>query len=500
MRSGPIEIAGFGTGGDPLSALQNLGQGQYLTWYLADLGAKTVLVERRYFDRDYLSEFAAFYCTSSAGYPNVCERLHYFAADVDRPMLELAATGDAGAAQLLQDAYLGFVVRRPIPGTPLGRTVLRWYPEHTPDLPRVVEPSRWYTCHVAGIELRVRGLAWQQQDAGVGACATVALWSMLHSSALDDRHVVPTTAEVTRIAHTAGLSSKPIFPSSGLSFGQLVASVRDSGFAPLVIAGELADARFRQDHFSSSLASFVRSGYPVLLAGEFENDQGHHAVCAVGFRQAASNHAPSGTVELEDAHTEHVYLHDDNLGPAARFKIEMANGGAVVLRAAPPMPQHSLKLPDPTARYPRFVPTAMLAAAHDDVRVSPDRLHRLALDLGTMLVTTTGGRVGLTASSRVARLSSYVGPELGRVLSARPDVLGRTRLALWETVPPMSLHLGVVRFGAGAPALDVLYDTTDSVPNMRAFCHVAYHPLMVALVEQLKQLGVADLGVAVAAF
>jgi hypothetical protein len=57
---------------------------------------------------------------------------------------------------------------------------------------------------------------------------------MLHSSAFDDRHVVPTTAEVTQTAHRAGLSGQRLFPSRGLNFGQLIATVRDSGFAPLV--------------------------------------------------------------------------------------------------------------------------------------------------------------------------------------------------------------------------------------------------------------------------
>ena len=32
-------------------------------------------------------------------------------------------------------------------------------------------------------------LAWQQQDRGVSACATIAIWTMLHSSAFHERHV-----------------------------------------------------------------------------------------------------------------------------------------------------------------------------------------------------------------------------------------------------------------------------------------------------------------------
>lgn len=502
LKPRPLKFVGFRDAEDPLTLHYETPQGQYLTWYLADLGAASVIVEPQYFDRDYLSEFAAFYCTSSAGYLNCCERLHYFAAGVDRSLLEVAAGGDLAAGHALQEAYLGFIVLRPIPGTPIGRTVLKWYPDpKRHQLPRVVQPSRWYTCHLAGVELKVHGLAWQQQDAGVGACATVALWSMLHSSAFDDRHVVPTTAEVTQTAHRAGLSAQPLFPSKGLSFGQLVAAVRDSGFAPLVVAGELDKSWFSREHFCSSLASFIRSGYPALVAGEFEGNNGWHAVCAVGFRQAASN-VSAGSVELEDTETEFIYLHDDNLGPAARFKIEVDPGdGHVALRADPPPRLHSLTLTDPTATYHRFIPTALLAAAHSDVRITPDRLHDLALNLGTGLVSVTGGTIGLIASSRVARLSDYVGLELQRLLGAAPEILSRTRLALWEMVSPMSLHLGVVRVGTWrAPLLDVLYDTTDSVPNMRAFCHVAYDANIAASVERLATLNLLSPGVLVAAY
>ncbi len=507
MEPVALIITAAGSNDDLLVQLHDLPQAQYLRWYLADLGAKSILVESHYFDRDYLSEFASFYCMSSAGYPNVCQRLHYFSVDVDRALIERACSGDPEANTILQEAYLGFIVRRPIPGTPLGRTAVRWYPDQTPALPRVVTPSRTYRCHVAGIKLNVEGLAWQQQDSGVGACATVALWSMLHSSAFDDRHVVPTTAEVTQTAHRAGLSAHRVFPSPGLSFGQLVATVRDSGFAPLVVAGDThAKNRFSREHFCSALASLIRSGFPVLLAGELTEPSGApvglHAVCAVGFRQAHSNNPAPGQLELEDARTEFVYLHDDNLGPAARFRVEAeANSGHVLLRAEPPQVRHSLQLPDPTASYPTFVPTAMLAAAHDDVRVSPDRLHKLALQTGTMLIAATGDTVGLSATSRVLRLAHYVTEELALVLRGQPDVLGRARLALWEKVSPMSLHVGIVRFGFGSvPLLDVLYDTTDSEPNLRAFCNIAYHQAMADLVDHLAQLTSIALGVRVDAF
>jgi hypothetical protein len=68
-------------------------------------------------------------------------------------------------------------------------------------------------------------------------------------------------------------------------------------------------------------------------------------------------------------------------------------------------------------------------------------------------------------------------------------------MSLVEQAPPMSLHVGLVRVGyQQIPMLDVLYDTTETDRNVRAFCHVMYHPVF----EQAKALAGAngvDLGV-----
>src|ERR1700759_479007 len=156
-----------GSNEDPLVRIDNddnAAQAQYLRCYLHDLGASSVVIEPNYFDRDYLSEFATFYATSSAGYSNICQRVHYFSIDVDPILFRAAVSEDAVALQKLQDAYLGHIVLRPIPGARLGRTVLRVYPDDKGEVsgtPRIMSPRRWYEAHVAGITLRVAGLAWQ---------------------------------------------------------------------------------------------------------------------------------------------------------------------------------------------------------------------------------------------------------------------------------------------------------------------------------------------------
>lgn len=347
----------------------------------------------------------------------------------------------------------------------------------------MIEPAREYVCNLAGLELKVRGLAWQQQDVGVGACATIALWSMLHSSAFDDRHVVPTTAEVTLAAHGSGASVYRAFPSAGLHPHQLMVVLREKGFAPLVVAGDIKGVGFTNAHFASSLAALIRSGYPVLIAADgFEEAdaltleaRGEHAVCAVGFRQAGSPAVPDPHEHLDDARTEYLYIHDDNLGPSVRFSIEPADNGVVYLRASTPKPLRPGTLPDSTAGYLVLKPTLLLAAAHEEVRVSPEILRRHGLKLAAAITDVTTGSLPFVMSDRILGRARYVRDELARVLAHRGHLLGRVRMDVWEKAPRMSPHVGLLRFGtAGTPLLDVLVDTSDSEVNMRAFCHVVY--------------------------
>jgi len=118
--------------GDLLDELHPSTQRDYLRNYLADLEAAEILREDAYFDRDYLAEFAAFYGMSARGYKNLCKRLSFFKRLPQglETTLAMAIGGDGEAIDLVDEAFLGFMVQRPIPSAQVGRTVVRWYPDH----------------------------------------------------------------------------------------------------------------------------------------------------------------------------------------------------------------------------------------------------------------------------------------------------------------------------------------------------------------------------------
>src|SRR5262249_31934231 len=150
---------------------------------------------------------SVFYARSLRNYPNFCARLHFFSRTITKETWDqlfsplVPADKRKVIAEDLQKHYLGFAVVKPLPGSPIGRTVIKTYPLESPDgKVRAFDGVRRYNVHLAGYEFNVTGLAFQQQDQGVSACATTALWSSLHKVAHDERITIPTPSHITEAA------------------------------------------------------------------------------------------------------------------------------------------------------------------------------------------------------------------------------------------------------------------------------------------------------------
>ena len=484
----------FGAG-DPLDEPQGT-PAAYIRRYLDELGCKIIIEEPVYFDRDYLAEFEAFYCKSARGYANTCRRLHFFAdAQLDRPMLERALGGHAQSAEALRSTYLGFAVLRPFEPPLFGRTVLRWYPDEaqTPGR-RVTSPSRNYVVHLAGLELEVCGLAWQEQDSAVGACATISLWSTLHSSAFDDHHAIPTTAAITRAGHRTASLGRRVFPSFGLTTEQMLEAIKAQSLSPIVVEGDLEldetpyrSPGFSLERFSTNIAAFIRSGYPVVLWGMLmaqespRAESGMHAVCVTGFREPPPQELVPG-VSAYGSDIQIVYVHNDNLGPAVRCRLHAEPGtDQVFLRPeAPTLARSPSAYEDVTASYEDFQPMSMVVAVHNELNLTPDTLHSTGLRLAEYFRYALEQHPDIEAHSlclrvrtRYSRIQAYLGRELSDEFED-PSILAKVRLALTEGEHPLSLYLGVVQISTPVgPALTVLYDTTDNERFLRPLAHIS---------------------------
>ena len=193
-----------------------------------------------------------------------------------------------------------------------------------------------------------------------------------------------------------------------------------------------------------------------------------------------------GDIAADDEAIDHLYVHDDNLGPNVRFVTEafdFAGESALGLRPSAPEPLNPPRpVEDPTADRELFVPDTIVVAVDNEIRVDPSDIQFHGEPLAVMMAAVAKDFAdklnddvpGFVHAVRFMRLTEYLGDELKNVIGAGV-VLGETRAALCERVPPMSLHVAVLRLSCGdAVFVDVLYDTTDSPRNIHAFAHIVF--------------------------
>ena len=102
--------------------------------YLAP-DCRSVIHEHHYIDRHYMEDHGAFYARGFTISSSSCERLHFFTTDVKETteaMLRILVDGQengldayrSSAKSFSSTHYLGFLVLKPLHGTPVGRCVL----------------------------------------------------------------------------------------------------------------------------------------------------------------------------------------------------------------------------------------------------------------------------------------------------------------------------------------------------------------------------------------
>jgi hypothetical protein len=442
-------------------------QVNYLGSYLTTIGCKTLVVEDHYIDRDYVGDVSLFYSRSLRCYPNYCYRLHFFSEPFDEVrfrtlLLDRDAAARASHQDLFQNSYLGFTVVRPLAGAPVGRTVLATFPELKVETGerRVFAGARDYTVHLGGYELRVRGLAFKQQDQGVSACATAALWSALQRVAPLEGLRVPTPADITESASRYVLQGGRALPSAGLNVDQICEAIRAAGLSPLIIP--TVSSEFDR----AQLLGYTASGFTPVLAiqslskdGTLDGNEGH-AVCAVGVKLGEPNPTTGPGFPFRDAATglRGLYLHDDRLGPYATTQIgqwTLRSTGAIRTLLTIGWAGSG----DPVESDAAIL-HAIIVPLPPKVRLTVARMRVLALSLAQAVAKALPEyERKVTMDCRYTRATSYREEAFKYGLSDD----GLYRLLSSTT---LSRYIGLIQLTVPeGPILDVLLDATETEAN-----------------------------------
>ncbi len=373
---------------DPDRALRQL---RYVERYAQDLACQSLVIERSYVDRDYMEDHSVFYSKSLYPYPNVCRRVHFFklgTGEVPGRLRGVLRSGQAGGEtafreqcqRLSEEAYLGFSVLRPLHGCPVGRTVMRCFAD-VPTNPRdqtrrFFGGARRYTAHLLGVEFTVRGLAFQQQDIGVSACATTAIWSALQKVRDHEDISAATPAQITLLASKHSLPFGRSMPSEGLSIDQMCQAIQAVGIAPSMVR---LDARRETRGF---LHAALLSGLAPVAVLRHANVS--HAVTVVGMKVRHPQHGEEVARETIDLAGDlvAVYIHDDRSGPYLRANLAADDVGRPLL---------AIPLREGTNPPEVWELSHLLFPVHAKIRLSFAGLRQIALQVVQAIHQFRGG-------------------------------------------------------------------------------------------------------------
>lgn len=428
-------------------------QTEYLRVYLKEMGCQTVVVEHHYVDRVFMHDNAIFYARNLRSYPNFTKRMHFFKGAFGqqdwKTLIAKAGAGERGTVQAnLQEQYLGFSVVRPLPDSPVGRTLLPAYPSRAPaDTKSLFPVLRRHRAHLAGFDLVVEGVPFQQQDQGVSACATTALWSSLDSvSAIEETSGI-SPASITEAATRYPLQEGRPFPSEGLTVRQLCEATRAAGFSPIVIRGtNLMNDRLQLlSYLDSSLS-------PVLALISTKDGATGHAVAAVGYRAGDLPPRTDPSLSFQDWSNclRGVYIHDDRLGPYAFAELSPltdSRSGVVRTRVA-------IEWPDKTPDVDWFL-YAMVIPVPLKLRLTATRMRHV----GLFAAETLG------VALKEPRTTLHCRYEPARRYTSRCYEFGLSSDGLYALTCQTALSrlVGIAEIaGPDGPLMDLLLDTTEA--------------------------------------
>lgn len=251
-------------------------------------GCKTVVVENRYVDIDYRSEYSAFWSLKFDNQSPFARRFHFFATELEEEALHVLTEEQ-------EDAYLGYSIIRPVPHGRVGRTVLAPPPELEGATLTLIDDQVSFF----GNPLTVTGVPFCEQDKEFLRCAHAAAWICHYTAARRGNVGRRSTAEIVELSPTA-LSPERALPSQGLNHNQLQvvfgalaqpAILYGVSTLPQVIGIEDPVSPDDEDtaietpagwwdrRMISIICRYLNSGFPVLIGA------GEHAFVLVGWRR-----------------------------------------------------------------------------------------------------------------------------------------------------------------------------------------------------------------------
>lgn len=318
----------------PKEVIKNKKHYKYLVKYLSspEIGAKTIITEENYINKDYIQDYSFYYSLCFKQYSNKCKRIHFFSNKFSLYELQDNLLLPQHENKEFWGNYLGFIVVKPIPTTNIGFTILKTYASDETLHNRNFFGLRKYNVHFFGTKIKIKSLAFQEQDSVLAACATTAIWSMLSKAALDYHTTLKSPSEITKDADNLGHDGSRLFPNKdGLNINQICKAIYNSGLVtelkqPDMTHDSSGEAVLSNSYIKQIINAYSPIGIPLILIIAVPNSAsyGLHAITVSGMKQneiSPITNKPE-TLSYISEFIDKLYAHDDQFGPFVRIEFE----------------------------------------------------------------------------------------------------------------------------------------------------------------------------------
>lgn len=264
----------------------------------------TILIETEYVDKVYRDSYYTLYSTKLREYYRNCLRISFF-----KPTFNEDTEINIENIDTIKEAYLGFLVIRPLAECCIGRNVISPLAKKNIQAGMCIcKASIQSTC--LGINMQATGFPHSSQDGEMMSCAETTVWAILE-------YFGNKYSEYSPILPSDILSAlKPFayerqLPSGGLSFEQISIALKNQGFGCKVY-------EYSNPMFKELFTCYIESGIPLAVCIQ-TNDFGHAVVC-VGRNEtnrqiidtAGEYEIMGGKFYVWNNSIEHFIFNDDN--------------------------------------------------------------------------------------------------------------------------------------------------------------------------------------------
>lgn len=264
-----------------------------------------LMIEKPYYDSDYLSTYYIFYSRKQEHFSKICCRIHIYEIIEDNSSKE-------------NYIYQGSIVLRPTKSTTkMGKTYLSPLLFLTEGHIILNE----FKNHILGETIPIKAFPWMKQETDVAVCAHVALWSIIRY--FGSKYAGYQDITMGSIVQKTPEQNQRKLPLSDLNLMQISELLKKQDFSPIIVS------RKTTDDFDAELFTYIQSGIPLIgcITGL------RHSVVIIG-------HGEMKTARLNDYDSmkkvfsqmnvidsnelvESIIVNDDSIGPYITISKEM---------------------------------------------------------------------------------------------------------------------------------------------------------------------------------